>query len=91
MVKKAKTTKEREGTKVKDKTIKQKKEKKISITQLVLNTFRKEPEITYEGMTEIVLKHNPASKWKGTHFAWYKYQIREGRYALPEAIVKKIK
>ena len=69
----------------------EKKQKKMSITQLVLNTLRKDPEITFEGMTEKVLKLNPKSAWKGTHFAWYKYQIREGRYSLPSDIVKKIK
>lgn len=74
-----------------DEKVSKHKKLKMSITQLVLNTFRKDPEITFEGMTEKVLKLNPKSAWKGSHFAWYKYQIREGRYSLPSDIVKKIK
>ena len=37
-------------------------------------------KVDYETMTELVLKTFPKSKWKTTHWAWYKSQIKSGRF-----------
>lgn len=36
--------------------------------------------VDYEALTREVKKHFPDSKWKKTHWAWYSYQIRRGRF-----------
>ena len=37
-------------------------------------------KIDYETMTKYVLENFPNSKWKTTHWSWYKNQIRTGRF-----------
>ena len=37
-------------------------------------------KVSYESLTDEVLKHFPESKWKKTHWAWYRYQILRGRF-----------
>ena len=36
--------------------------------------------VDYRELTEAVLKHFPDSRWKRTHWAWYRYQIVKGRF-----------
>ena len=36
--------------------------------------------VDYEALAEQVRKHFPTSKWKKTHWAWYRYQILRGRF-----------
>jgi len=36
--------------------------------------------IDYGTLTAEVMKHFPRSKWKRTHWAWYRYQITKGRF-----------
>ena len=36
--------------------------------------------VDYEALTAQVRKHFPASKWKRTHWTWYRYQILRGRF-----------
>jgi len=37
-------------------------------------------KVDYETMTKYVLENFPQSKWKTTHWAWYKNQIKNGRF-----------
>ena len=37
-------------------------------------------EVSYDLLTDQVRRHFPKSKWKKTHWAWYKHQILRGRY-----------
>lgn len=37
-------------------------------------------KVDYETMTKHVLDNFPKSKWKTTHWAWYKSQIKSGRF-----------
>jgi len=36
--------------------------------------------VDYQKLTEEVLKHFPRSRWKKSHWAWYKHQILSGRF-----------
>ena len=36
--------------------------------------------VSYEALTEEVLKHFPTSKWKESHWAWYHNQMLHGRF-----------
>lgn len=36
--------------------------------------------VDYEALTAEVRKRFPSSKWKRTHWAWYRYQILRGRF-----------
>ena len=37
-------------------------------------------KVDYETMTKHVLENFPQSKWKTTHWSWYKNQIKNGRF-----------
>ena len=37
-------------------------------------------QVCYEALTEEVIKHFPGSKWKKSHWVWYRYQITRGRF-----------
>jgi hypothetical protein len=36
--------------------------------------------VDYDALTREVRKHFPSSKWQRTHWAWYRCQIRRGRF-----------
>lgn len=36
--------------------------------------------VDYAALTKAVKKHFPNSKWQPTHWSWYRYQIRMGRF-----------
>lgn len=38
---------------------------------------------SYEKLTSLVLKHFPTSKWKKSHYAWYKSKIKRGEIPVP--------
>lgn len=38
---------------------------------------------SYEKLTSLVLKYFPTSKWKRTHYAWYKSKIKRGEIPIP--------
>jgi len=53
-----------------------------TIKDLVLSLVRKtRGRIGYDAVTKRVLGQFPNSAWKKSHWAWYKYQIRQGRFA----------
>lgn len=55
-----------------------------SIKELVIETCISEGVFpSYEKITSLVLKHFPASKWKKTHYAWYKSKIKKGEIIVP--------
>lgn len=55
-----------------------------SIKELVIDTCASEGEFpSYEKLTGLVLQNFPNSKWKRTHYAWYKSQIRRGEIVVP--------
>ncbi len=51
-----------------------------TISNLVLSTFKKDAKINKEDLEEKVKKHFPESKWKNTHYYWYRQHIKDGRY-----------
>ena len=52
-----------------------------SIKDLVFDFIhRSQGKIDCETITEQVLKAFPDSKWKATHWSWYKHQIKNGRF-----------
>ena len=58
-----------------------------TIKELVIDAYISEngmPE--YESLTELVLKHFPNSKWKKTHYAWYKNKIKYGEIPIEKSI-----
>ncbi len=50
-----------------------------SISQLVIFELSKNPELSYDKLTEKVKALKPKSKWQKTHYAWYKSAIKAGR------------
>jgi len=56
-----------------------------TIKELVIDACISEGEFpSYEKLTSIVLKHFPTSKWKKSHYAWYKSKIKRGEIIVPE-------
>lgn len=52
-----------------------------TIKSLVLDhVHRAKGHVSYDVLTEEVRKTFPASRWKKTHWAWYRSQIRHGRF-----------
>ncbi|MCK4284292.1 MAG: hypothetical protein KAX44_08245, partial [Candidatus Brocadiae bacterium] len=52
-----------------------------TIKSLVFDHIRrKQGRVSYEELTSEVLRHFPNSKWKKTHWAYYRWQIVHGRY-----------
>lgn len=55
-----------------------------TIKELVIETCMNEEVFpSYEKLTSLVLKHFPTSKWKSTHYAWYKSKIKRGEIPIP--------
>jgi len=55
-----------------------------SIKELVIDTCMSEGKFpSYEKLTSLVLKNFPSSKWKKTHYAWYKSKIKKGEIIVP--------
>jgi endonuclease len=55
-----------------------------SIKELVIETCMAEGGFpSYEKLTSLVKRHFPTSKWKETHYAWYKSKIRTGQIVVP--------
>ena len=61
--------------------------KYTSIKQLVIDQTISNGEMPpYETLTKIVLENFPNSKWKETHYAWYKSKINTGKFDLPDFV-----
>lgn len=57
------------------------RKKYSTIKELVFDTIHQtEGKIDYETLTKYVLKHDPHSKWGPTHWTYYKYEIRKGKF-----------
>lgn len=55
-----------------------------TIKDLVIATCMSEGSFpSYEKLTSLVLKHFPTSKWKKSHYAWYKSKIKRGEISVP--------
>ena len=55
-----------------------------SIKDLVIDTCTSEGQFpSYEKLTSLVLRNFPNSKWKKTHYAWYKSKIKRGEISVP--------
>jgi len=55
-----------------------------TIKELVIETCITEGQFpSYEKLTSIVMQHFPHSKWKQTHYAWYKSKIKSGEINVP--------
>lgn len=58
-----------------------------TIKQLVIDQTISNGEMpSYETLTQLVLEHFPNSKWKETHYAWYRSKINTGKFDLTELI-----
>ncbi|MBW1619824.1 endonuclease NucS domain-containing protein [Empedobacter falsenii] len=58
-----------------------------TIKQLVIDQTISNGEMpSYETLTQLVLEHFPNSKWKETHYAWYRSKINTGKFDLSELI-----
>ncbi|MCE5327689.1 MAG: HNH endonuclease [Planctomycetaceae bacterium] len=52
-----------------------------TVKALVMDwVHRCEGDVDYDALTREVARHFPDSKWKKTHWAWYKNQIMNGRF-----------
>jgi hypothetical protein len=55
-----------------------------TIKELVIQTCAAEGKFpTYEKLTSLVKQQFPTSKWKATHYAWYKSKIKTGAIVVP--------
>ena len=55
-----------------------------SIKELVIETCISEGQFpSYEKLTSLVMQYFPASKWKKTHYSWYKSKIKTGAIEVP--------
>lgn len=55
-----------------------------TIKELVVETCISEGRFpSYEKLTSLVLQHFPDSKWKKTHYSWYKSKIKTGVIEVP--------
>lgn len=55
-----------------------------TIRELVVETCMSEGAFpSYEKLTSLVLKYFPTSKWKKSHYAWYKSKIKRGEIHVP--------
>ena len=55
--------------------------KKNTITDLVISSIHKtNGKIDFDTITKLILEQFPDSKWKKTHWAWFKTQINKGKY-----------
>ena len=60
-----------------------------SIRQLVIDeTISNGKMPSYEVLTQLVLEHFPNSRWKESHYAWYRSQINTGKIELTDLIEK---
>ena len=51
-----------------------------TIRELVIDTYMSEGEFpSYEKLTSLIKANFPNSKWKESHYSWYKSQIRTGK------------
>ncbi len=58
-----------------------------SIRQLVIDeTISNGKMPPYEKLTQLVLEHFPNSRWKESHYAWYRSQINTGKIELTDLI-----
>lgn len=56
-----------------------------SIKELVIDTYISEGGMpSYEKLTSLVKQSFPNSKWKESHYSWYKSQIKTGKILLPD-------
>jgi len=55
-----------------------------TIKELVIDACVSEGQFpSYEKLTSLVRQHFPTSKWKKTHYAWYKSKIKTGEITVP--------
>ena len=55
-----------------------------TIKELVIEACISEGQFpSYEKLTSLVLQHFPDSKWKKTHYSWYKSKIKSGIIEVP--------
>jgi hypothetical protein len=55
-----------------------------TIKDLVVETYFSEGGVSsFEKLTSLVRKYFPKSKWKKTHYAWYKAKIKAGDIEVP--------
>lgn len=56
-----------------------------TIKDLVIDAYLSKGSMPeYDELTTLVLENFPNSKWKKTHYAWYKTQIKTGKIKIPE-------
>jgi endonuclease len=56
-----------------------------TIKELVIDTCISQGQLpSYEKLTSVVMQHFPNSKWKKSHYAWYKSKIKSGAIEVPE-------
>ena len=54
-----------------------------SIKELVIDLYNSEGSMpSYEKVTALVRQHFPQSRWKDSHYAWYKSQIKTGKMSV---------
>jgi RecB family endonuclease NucS len=56
-----------------------------TIRDLVIDIYRSEGQFpSYEKLTSLIKANFPHSKWKESHYNWYKSQIRTGKIKIPD-------
>ncbi len=60
--------------------------KKFTIGFLVINTILSNPNIKNEDLIKLVKSKFPESKFQKTHISWYKYQLKNKLYKIPEKV-----
>ena len=58
--------------------------KQGTIGWIVLTTMARNPKVSSDELGEAIRKNFPESKWSKAHYSWYRYQVKKGRYYLPE-------
>ena len=54
-----------------------------TIKELVIDAYNSEGEMpSREKLSALVRQHFPNSKWKDTHYAWYKSKIKSGQFSI---------
>lgn len=64
---------------------------KMTITSLVLRLFKNDPTIKGKAMVEEIKAEFPKSAFSIAHYSWFKYQIKNGKYNMPESVVEALK
>lgn len=78
MAKSTTSTKASKATKIR------KYPKRGTIGRHVLDSLKKNPEVTCKELLKVIKKKFPDSRFNPAHLSWYKNQLKNGRYVFPK-------